>query len=349
LYFSFFLTVLNRSTFTLIQDPNFWLLALISGLATIYMTLVWRSGDVAHLGMSGLFWLAAGSLFWDKRTKIVVGSNLVSTVLGAIIIAYFLWQSNSLVTSPELNKDNFNGQLYFLRLSPFLAVLGVCLLASGIKNLKQYWRELTIIFAMGVPSLITHFLVDISPLTAKLSAFFLWYTGLDTVLQGDLIYVALNASQKGVIKVYEGCSGIESITYLLGLTVVGLVMFPLSRSKGWFVPILAILTGFVINAVRVSLMAILSATGNKAAFTYWHEGEGSLVFGLLAVLVFGGIYMLLLNQEENAQRSPNRRPQVALSQSSDAEWPIDLDLEGMETSSLSWLQEADSRKMDNEL
>jgi cyanoexosortase A len=341
----------NLSWNTLTKEPQFWLVALLAGLAAIYMTLVWRSGDTAHLGMSGLFWLAMASLLWDRRHQIQLspGLNLTpthptpvqspnsesrpesnsepnsksnaipgigATLMGIMIIGLILWQSNALIDSPDLNKDRFNANLYFLRLSPWLSGLGVALLASGFAKIRQFWRELVILFFMGAPSVAASFLVDISPITAKFSAFLLWYTGFDILLQGKFIYVKLSESLQGAVEVYEGCSGIESMTYLLGLSVVCLVMFPIARFKQWFVPPMALVLGFIINGIRVSLMAVLSASGDKAAFDYWHEGEGSLLFGLFAVLALGGIYMFVLGQEEAAAATstgstPGSTPEVA--------------------------------------
>lgn len=93
------------------------------------------------------------------------------------------------------------------------------------------------------------------------------------------------------------------MNYLLGLSVLGLVMFPL---KGWFkqilVPLVGLVLGFLANVIRVALMAIFAAS-NKAAFDLWHTGEGSYVFAFLAVLLLGLFYRWLLKREESATAS----------------------------------------------
>lgn len=53
-----------------------------------------------------------------------------------------------------------------------------------------------------------------------------------------------------------------------------------------FIPVVAATVGFVVNGIRVALMAVLVAKGDKGAFAYWHEGDGSLIFSLIAVALF---------------------------------------------------------------
>lgn len=264
-----------------LTKSSFWLLGIAVGLTTIYKTLLWRSGDRAHLGMSILFGLAVVSLLWDKRRSLNLESDPISIGLGTLLMSWILWQSTDLIA------DNT------LRILPFISALTLGLIASGYKGLKQYWQELTILFFLGVPSVILSFLVDLSPLTAKFSAFLLWLSGFKVSLQG----VNVNLPTGG-IRVYSGCSGIESMTYLLGLAVICWAMFPIKRSQQIFVSIVAVVLGFVINGLRVALLAVLSVSDNETAFDYWHEGDGSLIFGAIAVFTFGLFYLFLLRQSE---------------------------------------------------
>jgi exosortase/archaeosortase family protein len=85
-------------------------------------------------------------------------------------------------------------------------------------------------------------------------------------------------------------------------------MFPLERFNQKihkiFIIIFAIVTGFLVNVVRVSLMAILAAASKPEAFDYWHEGDGSLIFGMIAVGIFGLFYMFLLKQDDAQPQDP---------------------------------------------
>ncbi|NEP49713.1 MAG: hypothetical protein F6K65_13220 [Moorea sp. SIO3C2] len=78
-----------------------------------------------------------------------------------------------------------------------MSVFGLALLASGFRGLKQYWQELLILFTLGVPKLLLPYLPNINPITAKFSAFVLWYSGANFVLQNSYIILP-----KGRIAIY---------------------------------------------------------------------------------------------------------------------------------------------------
>ncbi|NJO40995.1 MAG: cyanoexosortase A [Cyanobacteria bacterium CRU_2_1] len=264
-----------------LKDVRYWLLGIAAGLEIIFLTLVWKADDIGHLGMSILLLLAAGTLVWEKHHDLNFESGILPSLLGAGLISWVLWQSTNLI-------DN-----YTLRLLSFTSALGVSLLASGFKGLRQYWQELVILFFLGVPSVIAFHLFDISSLTAEFGASLLWYSGFDVSVQGIDIFLP-----EGGVKVVYRCSGIETINYLLAISVTTLVMFPISGIKRFFVPILAILLGFFVNGIRVALLAIL-AISNRDAFHSLHGGTASYFFAMIGILVFGTFYWFLLQQEEN--------------------------------------------------
>jgi exosortase/archaeosortase family protein len=84
-----------------------------------------------------------------------------------------------------------------------------------------------------------------------------------------------------------------------------MVMFPIAKIKRFFVPIFAIILGFVINGVRIAMLAVMEGT-NKAAFDSWHGGQASYSYGVLGILIFGLVYMLLLKQEEQQTQNSER-------------------------------------------
>ncbi len=268
-----------------LKSVQFWLLGIGGGLIAILLTITWRSGDPSHLGMSILFLLAVASMLNDKHKSLTLESDIFPSFLGGLLIAFVLWQSATLANSKLL--------AIFTHVSPFISALGLALLASGFKELKQFWQELTIMFFLGIPKLLLSYPIDISPLTAKFSAFLLWYSGFEVSLRG--IYINLPT---GSIKVYSGCSGAELISHLLGIAVICLLMFPLERKKIIIVPIVAIASAFIINAIRVAFLAIVIAKQNMQAFDYWHEGDGSRIFGIFGVLMFGLFYLFMLRQQE---------------------------------------------------
>ncbi|MGB3514358.1 MAG: cyanoexosortase A [Microcoleaceae cyanobacterium] len=276
----------------LIKNSPFWLLAITSGLVAIYMTALWKSDDSAHLGMSALFFLGVGSMIWERRHKLNLESETIPTILGILIIGGLLLNGTNFAKPDSVSP--------FWRLYPFIAGVALSLIASGFQGFKQYWRELTILFFVGGPSVIISSLVDISEITAKFSTFMLWYMGFDVANEG--VYVLLPT---GSVRVFGGCSGLESITYVLGLAVMCMLMFPTkNKTHKYIVPIVGLIIGFIVNSFRVGLMAILVAYSQPEAFDYWHEGDGSLIFGMIAVTIFGLFYMLLMKQDENQHQKP---------------------------------------------
>jgi cyanoexosortase A len=165
------------------------------------------------------------------------------------------------------------------------------------KGFKQYWQELFLLFFLGAPELVLSPLIDVSGFTAQFSAFILWYLGFDVSRQG--VYITL---PQGGVEVFAGCSGLESMTHLLSLAVVYLLMFPTSWIKKVLVPVVAVSLAFVVNGLRVALMAVLAVSSNSEAFEYWHTGSGSAIFSMIAVLIFGLFCLFLMRQEEPANR-----------------------------------------------
>ena len=272
----------------------FGLIIIATGLVTLNMTLLWRLGDIAHFWMSIVFWLAVGSLLWEKQDILKQSegkSDVLSTVAGTILIAFILFKS-------AMVSSKFDP---FLRLAPFLSGLGLSLIAVGFHSLKQYWRELVILFFHGIPSVITLPLVGIvTSITARFAYYSLWYVGFNVTRQGN--YIALPT---GRVFVDGGCSGIEAMNYLLGLSVVCLLMFPTKQNKALVIGV-AMACGFIINAFRVATMALLVASNRLDWFKYWHEGEGSLVVGMVAVILFGIFYQyMLIRDSKISQTSGN--------------------------------------------
>ncbi len=269
----------------------FWLISIATGLVTLNMTLLWKLGDIAHFYMSVVFWFAVGSLLWDKQDILKQSdgkSDLLARIAGTLLIAFILFQSA--VVSSKYD--------HFLRIAPFLSGLGLGLIAVGFQDLKQYWRELVILFFHGIPSVITSPLGGIiTSLTAKTAYYFLWYVGFNVTRDGN--YVALPT---GRVLVNEGCSGIEAMNYLLGLSVVCLLMFPTKQNKALIVGV-AVACGFIINVFRVAGMALLVASHRLDLFKYWHEGEGSLVVGMIAVILFGIFYQFILKRDSKISQT----------------------------------------------
>jgi cyanoexosortase A len=271
-----------------IQEPKYWLLAIATGLIAIHLTLTSRTENADLFGTMLLFWGVVAFLIWERHESLTLESGVFSSLVGVSIIALISIKSSSI-----------SGYDLFIRVTPLLSGISLALLASGTKGLKQYWQELLILAYTGIPPGAIGVLVDVANLTAKFSAFILHYLGFEVVRQGVFLIL-----EKGTVQVYHGCSGVNAILQLLGLAVVFLLMFPTTLAQKIIVPIVAVLIAFVVNSARVALMAVLVSLSQPEAFKYWHEGNGSVIFSMIAVFFFGLFcwFAILQNQPQNKEQ-----------------------------------------------
>ncbi|MEG4212303.1 cyanoexosortase A [Microcoleus sp. S13_B4] len=254
-----------------VQEPKYWLLGIASGLIVLHLTLTSRTNDTDLFGTMFLFWGVVAFLIWERHESLTFESGIFASFFGSSLIALILLKSSSI-----------SGYDFFIRATPFLSGISLALLASGTKGLKQYWQELLILAYIVIPPGFIGVFVDVALLTAKFSAFLLHYLGFEVVRKGVLLIL-----EKGSVEVYHGCSGVNGMLQLLGLALVFLLMFPTTVGQKIILPLVAIITAFVVNAARVGLMAVLVSLSQPEAFKYWHQGNGSVIFSMIAVFIFG--------------------------------------------------------------
>jgi cyanoexosortase A len=171
-------------------------------------------------------------------------------------------------------------------------MIGLGLIASGRKGMKQYQHEIWLLILFAIPPGLVLLFFDPSLLTAKFAGFALWCLGFQVSVQG--ITVSL---PRGAIEVYTGCSGVAIMLQLLGVAVMNLFLVMPKLYQKILIPAIAILIAFVVNGFRVALLAVIVALGNQEAFDYWHVGDGSLVFSTIAVVIFSLMCQQLLPSE----------------------------------------------------
>lgn len=258
-----------------IKESQFWLFTIAVGLMTLSITITMKSEFSDELlDTTFLFWVAVSFQLWKKRHLLSLHSGIFSSFLGASLITLVLFKSLSGYIDDS-----------FLRLAPILSFLGLALLASGVKGLKQYWQELSLLGFLVIPQYWLSYLTDLSILTANFAAFILHYLGFAVKVDGIKLLIKAR-----IVEVHPGCSGAETIFQLVGLALIFIVIFSPKKHQIIIVPFVAVLLGFVSNGLRVVLMAILYAYSQDSAFDYWHQGQGSLIFSLMAVLAFGLFY-----------------------------------------------------------
>lgn len=255
---------------TINNHKKYLLLYIGIGLVILHLHLSQQFGTSVFFNRGFLFWMVSLLLLWQKKDRLCLSSDRFSCFIGTSILSLVLYKSLHLF--PE---D------FFLRISPLLSFLGWGLLASGIKGLKQYYKQLFLLLFLSIPWELIY-IFNVSLVTAKFSTFILWLLGFEVTRQG--VWIVLPT---GSVEVYNGCSGVRIILQLLGLSWIVLTIIPSKWKSKILLPIAAIVLGFIVNGMRVALMAVLVALSDSAGFDYWHTGNGSLIFSAIAVCLFG--------------------------------------------------------------
>ncbi len=263
------------------RDKTTILACLLVFSTLIYGRTLWMLGEQSQLIMSIIFGLAIWEL-WTRRNKQINPSfKLPYSFFGGVIIA----------SSTLINLQNTHE--YLIKTFPFFAGVGLVLLGFSSSGMLYFWRELTILFFLGIPSVVSWWLVNPSSITAWFTTRILYIFGFDAISQGTVIY--LFDKEVGVA---QGCSGLNAMNYLLSISIVFLILFPIHGVKRHLAPYLAILIGFLGNAGRTTLLTYFYVNDMEDSFHYWHGGEGALLFGSISVILFSLTYWQFIRQDK---------------------------------------------------
>lgn len=254
-----------------LQSPACWSATLAMSLALFHLTLV-DQGEVKNLfSLSLLIWLTLASLLWDKRDRLTFTSDLPSTLLGTAIFLLMLIRS--------LNRNELNGYLL-----PLIGGLSLMLIISGSQRLREYWREIIILSLLIICRFLATFLktIDLPTLTAKFSSLILGAIGFSVQREGVILQLST-----GRVEVYGACSGVDSILLMFCVSVLFLFLIPVNAIQKVVCVVVGVLIGFIVNSLRVALLAVLVNANQMPFFVYWHSDDGSLLFAAIAVGLFG--------------------------------------------------------------
>ncbi|PZU97374.1 MAG: cyanoexosortase A [Pseudanabaena sp.] len=252
---------------------DFWLLALWISLISINLALVARLADsVDETAMQILTWAVAVLLVVRNRPNLKFDTSPSAIAVGVLLIVWVM--TKSLLTRRVYD-------ILFI-LTPIMATIGVALIASGWKGLRQYWQALLLAATLGIP--IPFFfsaieaVIPVNVLTAQFANSALWYGGVKVAQQGITI-----VSQYGAVEVARGCAGLPPIFMLTRITLMFVLVFPVTVAQMWIMFSSAVVIAFVVNSLRVSLLVLISS--QEELFKYWHGGDGSQIFSVVAVSI----------------------------------------------------------------
>ena len=271
--------MLTKFRQTSIQIPWTILCAIAGSLFFTHIALDIQRQSFGHLSLSLLFWVAVGTVIAERRPQLKLETESLSLGVGSIILVGLLI---TVLLKPTHSR--------LLGLYPFIASVGLALISSGIRQIRQYQQEIISLLLFALPQFISAHTFNISPITARVSAFWLWRAGFPVQLNG----INITLPPRGGVNVVAECSGLNLMLYMFGVAIVFLMLFPTSRRNRIILPILAVGLGFLLNSIRVSWLAYLNASVNQLAFEYWHSEEGALFSVLLSVGLFGLLCWLIL-------------------------------------------------------
>ena len=253
---------------------EFWLLATWVSLIAINITLVARLADsVDEPAIQILTWAVAILLVVRDRANLKFETTPSAIAVGVLLIIWVLLKS--------LLTRRIYDVLFIL--TPVMATIGIALIASGWGGLRQYWQAILLSATLGVP--ITFLfaaiekVVPVNVFTAQFAHSVLWYGGTQKLAQqGVTIF-----SQYGAVEVARGCAGLPPILMLVRITLMFILVFPVSHFHKWILFPAGMAIAFIVNSVRVALLVIISSQAE--AFKYWHAGDGSQIFSVVAVSI----------------------------------------------------------------
>jgi len=131
---------------------------------------------------------------------------------------------------------------------------------------------------------------------ASLSGLWLSVLGLDVTVNARSVLLP-----GGGVRVLGPCNGVDLMAQILCVGVIFLLAFPI---RSWIsravVLLMAPVIGLICNTFRIALLAVFAGNGQGKGswlFDFFHESTGSLVFSGVAVMIFGMVYMRLLERE----------------------------------------------------
>lgn len=273
-----------------VKTSEFWVLVLIGSVVTVHLGLILRRinepANINLLGTAILSWAILFLQVWSQRNKLNEPTHRLSTYLGLVIL--------TLVIPISLLLSNSPIWLYVL---PFISSFGIVLLSRGFLGLKQHSLVIVLIGVLSIPETVTRLMTGLPLLSAQSATFILSHLGFDVVNQGISVLLPT-----GGVNVDQGCSGAVAMFQLFRIALLFLVFFPTPITQNLIgkilVPLVAVTFAFIVNSFRVALLAILAAKQNNQRFDYWHTGEGSHIFSLTSVILFGLFCYFLISLDK---------------------------------------------------
>lgn len=282
-------------------DDRFWLFSSLISFSILYLNLIWKTtGSMDRLTTDGLFWGAILWLLWRRKEQLNYRSDFLSSCLGLCLVGIILFKLINLYWFESV----------VISLTPVCFAVSLALIASGVRGIKQYWKELFFALFLFFPTdAIGHFIdnsIELTGLTAKFSTYFLYYLGFNVANQGRevLLHLPDLGSFKAIVN--YPCAGVPMILLMLKLALLLVCFYPFSKSQTIAIPVVSTAMGFMLGVIRVCILTL--AIPNKPRFDYWHGDSGSQLFSTIGIIIFAAFCQWMLQQQEKQQLASSLTP-----------------------------------------
>ena len=270
------------------QSRIFLVRTAAAAVAVVQLVLATGSGAEEFWVIMLLAWCGAVTV---ARADEDGAPGLSASIAGALLVAFSILE---LATAPQYRAAH--------RLAPLAGGLGLLLFAGGAGWMRANGRALLLLSLpmLYPPPVAVREILDTSRATAFLGAFFLRLCGFAVDTSGTLLRMSTSS-----LNVAGACSGINQIFELLSLAVLGSIVLEVGRRGAAWLAASAVAVGFVVNALRIALLAVLADRGRTDLFDLWHTGTASLLVPVAATAVWVGLALVLAPRFKVAEPRTN--------------------------------------------
>jgi len=187
----------------------------------------------------------------------------------------------------------------YIPLFPLISAILLILFLGGFPLLPRFRESLYILSLVPVLAWLPRLVPtqSLSHSAAFFAAFFLRTFGIDIIQDSTKLTIGSSA-----INVAGPCSGNEIMVQAFVVALLALIIFPMP--KRWTrLPflLLAPLLGWIVNGLRVALLAMIasidpvSAMNDSGMFGFFHLGEGGMVFSGLGIAAYAYAYVKVID------------------------------------------------------
>jgi len=264
-----------------------WLTAAVLVLlGSIVRAALTQTADRALLVF--LVWGGALCCLEDRFARLRPRPHPVGLALGLVLLLAAQWRQERVIQPQSV-----------MLVLPLVQGVGLLLLLSPARawrlRLQPLLAPLAVLVLLPLQDVVQPLMPveALSRLTARLCQLLFLSFGVDAAVAGNELLLA-----GGGVAVAGPCSGAPMLSQLLVVGGIFALVFPLVRGRWWLpsalgVMVVAPLFALVANTLRIALLALLVSSNwspRQWWFDFFHDGQGGMVFSLLAVMLFAPAY-----------------------------------------------------------